>query len=155
MNSSINPEKYNELKTLFSFYDEEGNGYVNVESLEKIYLCIGINLSENKKEMEILIEKFCIYNNGEYLLSFEKFLEYISARSNLNDIEDEVIEQFEQINKSGTGKITKIEFRQAMRDMGEEFDEEEIQEIFNWVDNDKKDGLTYQDFMKILSNKFI
>ncbi len=154
MTSALNPEKYNELKTLFSFYDEDNDNYVNVECLEKMFLCIGINLSDSKKEMEILLEKFCVFHNDEYLLSFEKFLEYISSRSNLNDIEDEIIEQFSDINKSGNGKISKIELKQAMKNMGEDFDDEEIQEIFNWVDNEKKDGLTYQDFIKILSNKY-
>ena len=152
--NNINPEKFQELKTLFSQYDEDEDNYVNVECLDKMCLSLGININDEQKEMQILLDKYCVLSNEEYLLSFEKFLEFISARSNLKDIEDEIIETFNSFNKSGNGKISYLELKQALKDMGEEFDEQEIQEIFNWVESDVKDGLTYEDFVKIISNRY-
>lgn len=151
--NSNNDEKFLELKELFSFYDKDKDDLIDIPTLEKMMLCLGIRLNENKKELEIIKNKFCVVKDTKILIGFEKCLEYIKTRANILELEDEVIECFKSINKTGSGKISFAEMKQALLDMGENFSDEEIQEIFQWIDPNENGGITYDEFLNLLATK--
>ena len=148
-----NDDKLAEFKELFSFYDKDNDNLIDMSDFEKILLCLGIILSEKKNDEKNLKEKFFIIKENKYLISFDNCIEYIKTRSNLNDLEEEIIDCFKSINKKADGKISFLEMKQALMNMGEDFDDEEIKEFFVWVDAPNEEGMTYEDFIKILSTK--
>ncbi len=146
-------EKFYEFKELFSLYDKDKTNYVDLANFEKIMLCMGIRLQNRKKEFDLIKQKYCTIINNAYLISFNKCMEFIKSISNLKEVEDEIIECFQNINKNGNGLLSFIELKQALLDMGEEFDDEEIEEIFHWAEPKNKEGITYEEFIKLLMAK--
>jgi len=153
MNNSKD-EKIQEFKELFSFYDKDKDDCVDIVNFEKMLLCLGIRFEDRNKEINIIKQKYSIAKDNIYLISFEKCMEYIKSRSNLREVEEEVIECFKNINKNGNGILSFNEIKQALLDMGEEFSDEEISEIFNWVEPKNKEGITYEEFIKLLTTKY-
>ena len=154
MNYNNNDEKLLELKELFAFYDKDKDNHLDLQSFEKMTLCLGIKFENKSKELSLIKQKYCILRNNMDLISFEKCLEFIKSRSNIKEVEEEIMECFKNINKNQNGIISFLEIKQALLDMGEEFDDEEIQEIFNWADPQNKEGITYEEFVKLLSSKY-
>ena len=153
-NNNNHDEKTHELKELFAFYDKDKDNHVDLASFEKMMLCLGIRFENKLKELSLIKKKYCVSKNNTDLISFDKCLEFIKSRSNVKEVEEEIIECFKNINKNQNGILSFIEIKQALLDMGEEFDDEEIQEIFNWADPQNKEGITYEEFIKLLTTKY-
>lgn len=154
MNNINHDEKLHELKELFDFYDKDKDNHVDLQSFEKMMLCLGIRFENKSKELNFIKQKYFVSKNTTDLISFEKCLEFIKSRSNIKEIEEEIIECFKNINKNQNGILSFTEIKQALMDMGEELDDDEIQEIFNWADPQNKEGITYEEFVKLLCTKY-
>lgn len=154
MNQNNHDEKLNELKELFIFYDKDKDNHVDLQAFEKMMLCLGIKLENKQKELNSIKQNYFINKNNIDLISFDKFMEYLKKRSNIKEVEEEIIECFKSINKKQNGILSFTEVKQALMDMGEEFDDEEIEEIFNWADPQNKEGITYEEFVRLLCTKY-
>lgn len=158
----LSDEKLREIKEAFELYDVENKQSVGMTQLKSILLCLGIEASSNEINniMEEYGESPSNINEGENSslnmistlkkISYSNFLLMMSKRNNESDYEDELMEAFRAFDKAGDGKLGFQEIRYILLCLGEDFSEEEINEIINQTDTSGKGYVDYQDFIKVL-----
>ncbi len=64
-------------------------------------------------------------------------------------VEQGLRESFKVFDKDGCGKICKEEFMQVMKEQGEPYTEEELNQMFTEHDSNKDGTIDYEEFVKM------
>lgn len=147
-------EKLKELKEAYDLYDKDKDNYVGMTELRNIMLCLGLECTSYDDINEIMSE-YGEEKEDKSLkrISYPNFLAMISKRSKESDIEDEILHAFKSFDKTGEGKLGLKELHYLMLNLGENFSDEEIQEMIIQTDTTGKGYIDYKDFVKLLLTK--
>lgn len=63
---------------------------------------------------------------------------------------EEVVEAFRVFDKQGKGTVTTNELREALSDLGDYMDPNEIEELIYEADFDQSGNIRYEDFVNLL-----
>jgi len=136
-------EIYNEL---FDIFDTDEDGIITKQEALKVAKGIGYQVamydiesiisSSNGTEDKNKIEKNDLYNGLKDIFTVS------------DEQCDEVKEAFQFFDYNKDGRISMKEFKYILNKLGEEFNEKEIQEIFDTMDADQNGYLDYNEFIK-------
>jgi len=98
---NLSPEKLQEYKDIFSFFDRDGGGFISSLELGQVMKTFGWNPSES--ELQELISEIDQDGNGE--ISFNEFVWLMTRDLHDDDIEEEIREAFRCFDKDGHGFI--------------------------------------------------
>ena len=73
----LNRRKHFNLKNLFGYIDEDKDGYIDLEDLEKVFENNGIMLKQ--RDIKVLISRFDL--NGDGLISYSEFIAELNPKS--------------------------------------------------------------------------
>ena len=106
------------------------------------------NLDQNYSEQEVerLIEEIDEDGNGK--IEFEEFLNTLANKS-IGD-ENIIKQAFAILDRSDSGYITLNDLRHAMLCLGENYTNEEINEMISLVDDDQDGVINFQEFNKLI-----
>ena len=106
------------------------------------------NLDQNYSEQEVerLIEEIDEDGNGK--IEFEEFLNTLANKS-VGD-ENIVKQAFAILDRTDSGYITLNDLRHAMLCLGENYTNEEINEMISLVDDDQDGVINFQEFNKLI-----
>ena len=106
------------------------------------------NLDQNYSEQEVerLIEEIDEDGNGK--IEFEEFLNTLANKS-VGD-ENIVKQAFAILDRTDSGYITLNDLRHAMLCLGENYTNEEINEMIALVDDDQDGVINFQEFNKLI-----
>ena len=149
MFNDLPKNKGEEYKKVFESYSKGQEGNVNKQELANIFKAINIDASD--EEIKEIIKKMDLEDKKE--INYDEFLTIINQREKDVDEEEEVIKAFKVFDKEGNGLININELKDIMLSMGNNWSENEINEMFAEADIDMDGYLNYEDFVRTMMSK--
>ncbi len=149
MFNDLPKNKGEEYKKVFESYSKGQEGNVNKQELANIFKAINIDASD--EEIKEIIKKMDLEDKKE--INYDEFLTIINQREKDVDEEEEVLKAFKVFDKEGNGLININELKDIMLSMGNNWSENEINEMFAEADIDMDGYLNYEDFVRTMMSK--
>ena len=143
--SKIQEKKEKLINDIFNMYDIENSGKINSGDVRSLLLNMGYQPSnEDIIEFLRLADKT---NTG--FVSKENFIKALHEKYTIpkNQLE-EIKEAFKTFDKDKDGKITFKEFRNILKQFGENINDEEIDKIFKFIHADNNGKIDFDDFVE-------
>ncbi|XP_078591012.1 uncharacterized protein LOC144870558 isoform X2 [Branchiostoma floridae x Branchiostoma japonicum] len=142
--SRLTKDEEDDLKQ-FLLHDMDRNGTVTAQEIIDFMEARGQQLSdEEKKERRDWVK--LIDTNEDGAVSVEEFI----AMMERSRMMDSTLELFKFFDKDGSGFLTKEEIRQAMKELGSEQSDGELDVMMKEYDTDGDGKINYEEFAKSL-----
>eukprot|EP00090_Calanus_glacialis_P000467 TRINITY_DN10279_c0_g1_i1.p1 TRINITY_DN10279_c0_g1~~TRINITY_DN10279_c0_g1_i1.p1 ORF type:complete len:189 (+),score=76.57 TRINITY_DN10279_c0_g1_i1:51-569(+) len=142
----LSPEKLQEYKDIFSFFDRDGGGSIGAEEFGQVMKTFGWSPQEEElKEMVNVIDQ-----DGDGDISFNEFVWLMTREFKDSDIEDEIREAFKVFDKEGNGFISTPELMEVMQTIGDILSLEETEEMIAEADIDGDGNVNYEEFVAMI-----
>lgn len=149
MVDKLTEKQRTEYYDLFSKFDLDNSGTINVSELGIALSHAGFTLSES--EIGDLMKEFDTDENG--VIDFGEFVNMIIKKSTDVDSEEELRELFMIFDANGSGGISSAEIRYVLKVLGENFTDDEIDELMGEADKDGDGYLNFDEFMNLMLTK--
>ena len=149
MFNDLPKNKGEEYKKVFESYSKGQEGNVNKQELANIFKAINIYASD--EEIKEIIKKMDLEDKKE--INYDEFLTIINQREKDVDEEKEVLKAFKVFDKEGNGLININELKDIMLNFGNNWSEEELNEMFKEADIDMDGYLNYEEFVRTMLSK--
>ena len=128
------------------FINLAGNIHSSIDKNALKTLAKNLDQNYSEQEVERLIEEIDEEGNGK--IEFEEFLNTLANKS-VGD-ENIVKQAFAILDRTDSGYITLNDLRHAMLCLGENYTNEEINEMISLVDDDQDGVINFQEFNKLI-----
>ena len=91
-------------------------------------------------------------DDGSGSIDFKEFLVLMAKKIKDADTEEELLESFRVFDVEGKGRITIKDIITVLRQLGERFTDEEIEEMVKGNDQDLDGTLSYEEFCRMIAN---
>ena len=141
--------KIDEYKKIFNSHKKDQDGSVNTSELANIFKSINIDASD--EEIKEIIGKLDLENKTE--INYEEFLSIINQKDKDVDEEEEVLKAFKVFDKEGNGLININELKDIMLNIGNNWSEDELNEMLGEADIDMDGYINYEEFVRTMMSK--
>ena len=135
------------ISEVFDMFDADGNASIDAEEIESCLTAMGRKpTTEEIQEFNKRVDKD---KNGR--IAKNEFLTVMNEiYSAPQELVEEVVEAFQVFDRDGSGRVSKKEMKNILMTFGgEAFSEKEVNEIFDLVDTDDDDTISYAEFADI------
>ena len=146
MSSDLQEERYKLMRQVLDIYDPNDEGTVSSKDISKILKAMGRTL--NNDDEQNFREAADPENTG--VISKDKFLSTLEEMFSLPDENiNELLEAFKVFDIKATGKISVKNFKNVLVNIGQQFNEDEVDEILKYIDVDRDGNITIKDFVQV------
>ena len=146
MSSDLQEERYKLMRQVLDIYDPNDEGTVSSKDISKILKAMGRTL--NNDDEKNFREAADPENTG--VISKDKFLSTVESMFSLPDENiNELLEAFKVFDVKDTGKISVKNFKNVLVNIGQQFNEDEVDEILKYIDVDRDGNITIKDFIQV------
>lgn len=121
----LSEEKISNIKELFSLYDKDGDGVIDIEYIQLI-IC-ALNMHPNRKELEKIKTELDPGASG--YVDFPTFLAYLADNLKDDYSEEELLIAFKTLDSSTFPLIRPEQLKYQLTTQGDKFTEEEAKEM--------------------------
>lgn len=146
MAKELTAEQRAEYEAAFKIFDQDGDGFVTIKELGAVLKKVGFELTQ--QQLEAVMKDFDTSGDGK--LSLDEFVKASHAEAQRQFRTEELVAAFKAFDKDGNGKISVTELKEAMKAMGENATEKEVEELIATVDANGDGELEYAEFVKLL-----
>ena len=139
----MNDDKLNECKTVFDIFDKDKDGKIAKKELGDVIRILGTYPSKN--DLEKINETL-----KSDLISYDVFLPIFKDIYSKKESEDDLINQFKQLDKENKGKINLTDLKNLMSKSDDVLNYNEIEEILKEDSVDSEGNIDYVKFIKTL-----
>lgn len=86
-------------------------------------------------------------------IDFSEFLDLMTAKMSENDTKDDIKKVFKLFDEEGNGFVSVQDLKRVAKELQENMDEVELQEMIDRADSDGDGKVTFEDFYKIMTKK--
>merc|ERR1711934_185129 len=138
-----------ELREAFNLFDTDGSGTIDLKELSKAMKALGIAVK--KEELKKMISDVDPSGDGE--IDFDEFLQMMTGKMGEKDSREDVEKVFRMFDDDNTGKISLRNIRRVAQELGENIDDEGLQDMLVQADRDGDNELNIDEFYRILKKK--
>ena len=138
-----------EIKEIFGLFDKSSSGFVRTQELGTLVRAINLNPSE----AEIIEMMKKVDPNGSGQFNLQSLEGLIRERGKDPDTLQDVIDALKVFDSDHDGKISVEEFTYAMVNMGEQMNDQEIQEIISDSQLVNNNYIQVEDFARMIMNR--
>ena len=131
MLDEIPEDRRKEYKDAFEMFDKDKDGTITTKELANVMR--SLNHDPTEDELNEMIAEVDLEGNGE--IDVEEFVTVMTRRSKETDTEEEVLNAFKVFDKEGNGLISVTELRHIMITLGDQLNEDEVDELFQTIIN--------------------
>ena len=146
MLDEIPEDRRKEYKDAFEMFDKDKDGTITTKELANVMR--SLNHDPTEDELNEMIAEVDLDGNGE--IDFEEFVTLMNRRSKETDTEEEVLNAFKVFDKEGNGLISVTELRHIMVTLGDQLNEDEVDELLREADSDGDGFINYEEFIRTL-----
>ena len=149
MFNDIPKYKTEEYKKIFKLYSNGEDGYINKSELATIFKSINIDASD--EEIKEIMKQLDLEEKNE--INYNEFLSLINQGEKCFDVQEEVLKAFKVFDKDGNGLINIKELKDIMLSVGNNWNENEINEMLADADYDMDGYINYEEFVRSMMSK--
>lgn len=144
MDAELTECERDEIRQVFRLFDVDNTGKINVKELHQTMKELEMN--PNNTTNEKFLQRLSKSKQDE--LDFDAFQRLVIASKRKRNDWKSVFEMFDVDKK---GFISKSDLRNVADSLGEEFSENELQEMMDRASSDKNDKVTFDEFQAIMT----
>nr|XP_003925565.1 myosin regulatory light polypeptide 9-like isoform X1 [Saimiri boliviensis boliviensis] len=133
-----------EFKEAFNMIDQNRDGFIDKEDLHDMLASLGKNPTDEYLD--------AMMNEAPGPIDFTMLLTMFGEKLNGTDPEDVIRNAFACFDEEATGTIQEDYLRELLTAMGDQFMDEEVDELYREPPIDKKGNFNYIDFTRILKH---
>ncbi|KAM7347425.1 uncharacterized protein ACRADG_006983 [Cochliomyia hominivorax] len=153
-NRIISKAQMREFREAFRLFDKDGDGCITKEELGTVMRSLG--QFARVEELQEMLQEIDVDGDGN--VSFEEFVDILSnmayedksGLSSADQEERELRDAFRVFDKHNRGYITASDLRAVLQCLGEDLDEEEIEDMIKEVDVDGDGRIDFYEFVHAL-----
>lgn len=147
MAEKLSKEQVADFKAVFTRFDTDGDGSINLQELGDAMRALGQDPTE--AELKDIIAR--VDTDGDGAISFQEFLAEMAKRMKSGISERDMQEVFRAFDLDGDGHISVDELKQAMAQVGEKLSQEDVEAMIREADLDQDGQVNYEEFTRILT----
>ncbi|CAG9323447.1 unnamed protein product [Blepharisma stoltei] len=133
------------LREAYTRFDNDSDGTITTRELEQIIKYLGYNISEAQL-IKLIISIECEAG----ALDFTDFLEIVSKIMKSLQIKIELIREFRDFDKNGSGRIGIADLREIIMKYGRKLKDYEADELIKKADIDEDGCTVYEEFLEMM-----
>ena len=138
----LQEERRKLMKNVLDLYDPNNEGFVKSKDIAKILRAMGRILEDDDEQN--FVQAADPENTGE--ISKDNFLETVEAMFSLPKEEvNDLLESFKVFDINNTGKISVKNFKKVLVNIGQEFNEDEADDILKYIEVDREGNINIKD----------
>eukprot|EP01006_Ploeotia_vitrea_P060147 TRINITY_DN75381_c0_g1_i1.p1 TRINITY_DN75381_c0_g1~~TRINITY_DN75381_c0_g1_i1.p1 ORF type:complete len:149 (+),score=84.55 TRINITY_DN75381_c0_g1_i1:49-495(+) len=142
---SLSNEQVEELKEVFSVYDNDNTDKIAIKDLGACFRSLGVTL--NQYDEEQMIQEVDPAGTGE--VTFERFQSLMEKKMKHIHTVDEIVEAFKVFDKDGSGLISADDIKGVLTKIGTRpLSDAEMKEMLASADPNSTGRINYRDFVK-------
>ena len=142
----LQEERRKLMKNVLDLYDPNNEGFVKSKDIAKILRAMGRILEDDDEQN--FVQAADPENTGE--ISKDNFLETVEAMFSLPKEEvNDLLESFKVFDINNTGKISVKNFKKVLVNIGQEFNEDEVDDILKYIEVDREGNINIKDFINM------
>lgn len=146
LNKNISMDFILEMREAFQLFDKNGDGFISAKELGVLMRTLGRNPTED--EILNIMNEIDVDHNGK--LDFSEFTVMMKDKLTQEDLELEIKQAFRVFDRNGDGFISKAEFKHCMMHFGEQFTDEEVEEMISEADSNDDGRIDYNEFSQMI-----
>ena len=143
---SIQAERKQLISDIFDMFDKNENGTIQASELHSVLESLGRSSTDD--DVNQFLMKLDVNANG--VISKEEFISAVDEIYSFpQSTVDEVVQAFQIFDINGSGKITVDEMKTILLKFTNEFNEDDVNAIFELIDVDQDGKVSYAEFAEI------
>jgi len=147
--TNLSEKQMGEIKDAFTMFDHDGDGTISASELKSVMMNIGVYSTD--EDIKDMVKEVDEDESGE--LEFPEFVQLMTRKISGAEVSNELLEAFRYFDKDGDGTISASEIRSVMDALGEDLSDTDIEEMIAEADRKGLGGVTYEDFVKMISSQ--
>uniref|UniRef100_A0A1J3HXG0 Calcium-binding protein CML19 n=1 Tax=Noccaea caerulescens TaxID=107243 RepID=A0A1J3HXG0_NOCCA len=139
-------QKRREIREVFDLFDIDGSGSIDARELNVAMRSLGFEMN-NEQLNELMAE---VDKNQSGAIDFDEFVHMMTTKFGERDSTDELSKAFKIIDHDNNGKISHRDIKQIAKELGENFTDNDIEEMIEEADRDKDGEVNLEEFMKMM-----
>lgn len=141
-------QELSEAREAFDLFDDDKDGIITTKEVKPAMRALGYNpnsvILDKIKAIDIGRE------DGDGSLNYEDFLNLVCQQIRYSFSSEDMFKDFEEIDVNNDGKITKLELRRYLENLGMPFSDEEIDGIVFEADLNNDGFIDYKEFVRMM-----
>ncbi|KAI5631875.1 EF-hand domain pair domain-containing protein [Phthorimaea operculella] len=137
-----------ELRDAFSLFDKDDEGTMSTKDLNQIMRSLGYNLLD--AEIKDMLKEVDPEDTG--VIDFDQFTALALRKINSTDNVSEIRDALRAYDPERTGFITPKDLRETLLDLGEKFNDEEVEEMVREADLNADGLVNYHEFLEMMTS---
>ena len=144
--TSLQAERKQLISDIFDMFDKNENGTIQASELHSVLESLGRNSTDD--DVNQFLMKLDVNANG--VISKDEFMSAVDEIYSFpQSTVDEVVQAFQIFDINGSGKITVDEMKTILLKFTNEFNEDDVNAIFELIDVDQDGKVSYAEFAEI------
>ena len=144
--TSLQAERKQLISDIFDMFDKNENGTIQASELHSVLESLGRSSTDD--DVNQFLMKLDVNENG--VISKDEFISAVDEIYSFpQSTVDEVVQAFQIFDINGSGKITVDEMKTILLKFTNEFNEDDVNAIFELIDVDQDGKVSYAEFADI------
>merc|ERR1712193_11743 len=123
----LSDEQMDEIREAFNLFDGDQSGAIDVRELKAAMRALGLEVkNEELKKMVADVD-----NDGNGTIEFAEFLQMMTGKMGEKDTREDIEKVFKLFDDDNTNKISFRNLARVAEELGENIDDEELQDMIN------------------------
>merc|ERR1712006_74197 len=140
----LSEEQMEEIREAFGLFDGDASGAIDVRELKAAMRALGFEVkNEELKKMVADVD-----SDGSGQIEFGEFLEMMTGKMGEKDSREDIEKVFKLFDDDNTNKISFRNLARVAEELGENIDDEELQDMINQADRDGDGEINIDEFYR-------
>lgn len=145
----LSEDEIEEIREAFNLFDTDGSGTIDPNELTTAMKSLGFE-AKNKTIYQMISD---IDKDGKGEITFEEFLDVMTARIGDTDSREDIQKVFNLFDDDDTGYISLHNLKRVAKELGETMSDAEILEMIERGDTDQDGQINFDEFYAIMTTK--
>merc|ERR1712130_828676 len=145
----LTEEQLDEIREAFSLFDADASGMIDIRELKAAMRALGFEVKN--EELKKMVDD--IDNDGNGTIEFAEFLEMMTGKMGEKDSREDIEKVFKLFDDDNTNKISFRNLARVAEELGENIDDEELQDMINQADRDGDGEINIDEFYRIIRRR--